>query len=222
MKTQIKRLYTTCLAVILGGAFGLQLGSANEVVTSVFASYFPGTTNDTFGYEFTVGSQDISVNALGIWDSSAGVGLIDSHDVGLWDAFGLLLTSVTIPSGNSSTLSASGFWYEPISGSVTLYANTTYVLGAKYPVTAPSIDTGVALATTTSDPEITLGDARRTSSMTFDFPDVIVGGLNDGYFGPNMDYTVVPEPATWSLLGLGLLALVRSRRLHRSTSTGCP
>ncbi len=203
------------MAALLGCIIGLQSGSANEVVTSVFASYYPGMTNETYGYEFTVGSQDISVNALGVWDPSLGVGLIDSHDVGLWDELGNLLTSVTIPSGNLSTLSASGFWYEPISGSLTLSANATYVLGAKYPLWAPSMDTGVIFATTTSDPEITLGDARRTSTMTFAFPDIILGSLNDGYFGPNLDYTVVPEPNTIAILGLGLLAGARLRGSRR-------
>jgi hypothetical protein len=216
MKTHLKRLSTTGFALILGGALGLQTCPANEVVTSVTGLNFTGMTNLTFGYEFTVGSQPISVNALGVWDPSSGVGLNDSHDVGLWDTSGNLLTSVTVPNGNTATLSLSGFWYMPISGSVTLSANTTYVLGAKYPEWYPGIDIGVVSATTASDPEVTFGTARYSTSMTFTFPNYIVGGsLDDGYFGPNMDYSTVPEPTTCVVLGMGLLALAWAKRSRR-------
>lgn len=212
MKLQIKTLVTTCVFVALALAVETQRCSGNEVITSASASLFDGMTNDTFGYEFTVGSQNLNVNALGVWDSSFGVGLNDSHEVGLWDEFGGLLTSVTVPAGNTATLSPSGFWYVPISLPVTLSANTTYILGAKYPFSAPGIDTGIIHATITTDPEVTFGTARRGNTLTFTFPDNVVSVWDDGYFGPNMDYTVVPEPTAITMMGLGLLAFTLRRR----------
>lgn len=217
MKPYIKRLYTTCFAVILGGVLGLRTCPANEVITSVSGTTFYGMTNLTFGYEFTVGSQPISVNSLGVWDPSSGVGLNYSHDVGLWDSSGTwLLASVTIPSGNSATLSSSGFWYEPISGSVILSANATYVLGATYPLYAPDMDPGIIWGTAMTSSEVTFGTARFAPAMlTLTFPATTASYMDDGYFGPNMDYTVVPEPTTCAILGLGMLALAWFRRNRR-------
>jgi hypothetical protein len=217
MKSCIKLLFTTCFVLILGGALGLQTCAANEVITSLSGTTFTGMTNSTFGYEFTVGSQAISVNSLGFYDPSPTNGLNYTHEVGLWDYSGNLLASVIVDS-STATLSASGFWYEliPIPGSVILSANTNYVLGAKYTFNVIGYDLGDIFATITSSPEVTYGTARNNYSMTFAFPDNVVGGyLDAGYFGPNMDYTVVPEPTTCAMLGLGLLAVVWSRRNRR-------
>jgi hypothetical protein len=221
MKPYIKHLHTTCFALILGGALGLQTSPADEVVTSWTggASHlYLGMTNLTFGYEFTVGSQEISVTALGLWvpvAPSPTAGLLNySHEVGLWDITGSsLLAYTTIGSGTPPSLSPSGAWYESV-GPLTLSANTTYVLGAKYPEFAMDIDWGTRGAVATSGAGVTLGDARY-SYMAFAFPSAVDANLNDGYYGPNMLYTVVPEPATCTLLGLGMLALVWFRRNRR-------
>jgi hypothetical protein len=220
IKSYSSRFSILCLAWILGSAPGWQPSLANEVVTSWTGGatgIFLGMTNETFGYEFTVGPQDINVTSLGIWVSPLTGELNYSHEVGLWEptgpSTGTLLASVTIGSGLPPSLSPAGFWYEPILP-MDLLANTTYVLGAKYPWFAADIDWGTRSAVATAGAGVTLGDARLSYTMTFDFPVAVNGSMNNGYFGPNMEYTIVPEPSSSALFGLGLagLAWLRSRR----------
>jgi hypothetical protein len=66
-----------------------------------------------------------------------------------------LLASVTIGAGVPPILSPADFWYEAI-GPLTLSANTTYVLGAKYPFDAPDIDWGTRNASATAGAGVTL------------------------------------------------------------------
>ena len=179
MNPYIKSLYATCAAAIVGGVLALQTCPGNEVVTSWTGGATGlslGMTNETFGYEFTVGSQPINVTSLGIW-VEPGSGLLNySHEVGLWEptspTTGTLLASVTIGSGLPPGLSPAGFWYESI-GSLDLSANTTYVLGAKYPFFALDIDWGTRSAAPTAGVGVTLGDARLTFDMTFNFPQAV-------------------------------------------------
>jgi hypothetical protein len=214
MNTSIRRLSVLCIAAVLGGVLGLQTCPGNEVVTSLSGPIFTGMTNLTFGYSFIVGSQPISVTDLGIYDPTPGNGLNFSHDVGLWDLSSTaLLGSVNIPSGTSATLQ-NGFWYEPITaGPVSLAAGGTYVLGAQYNIN--DTDLGIIKAVTTTSPEVTFGTTRNSWSFTLAFPINANPSMDDGYFGPNALFTVVPEPATGVTLGLGLLTLAWSRRSRR-------
>src|SRR6266850_1927080 len=81
----------------------------------------PGPGGYTSGTEFTVGSQPLSVAQLGAYDAGAN-GLVESHDVGLWDSANTLLGSVTVPSGTGATL-AGTYRYTALATPVILLAN---------------------------------------------------------------------------------------------------
>ena len=83
----------------------------------------------TLGYEFKVGESDIVVSALGFWDSGAD-GLAVAHQVGLWSSDGKLLRSVTVPSGEESTL-VGKFRYVKLVTPISLQSGQTYTLGAE-------------------------------------------------------------------------------------------
>jgi hypothetical protein len=218
MKTSFQTTRSFCSVVILGVFLALRTCPANEVVSSWTGGstgLFLGMTNQTFGYEFTVGNQPLNVSSLGIWIAPASGGLNYAHDVGLWrltsPTTGTLLDSVTIGPGPALSLSPAGFWYEPISP-LTLSPNTTYVLGAKYPFFALDIDWGTRSTTPTAGAGVTLGDARLGFGMTFEFPQAVNSFVNGGYYGPNMEYTIVPEPTACVMLGIGSATLAWKRR----------
>ena len=54
----------------------------------------------TLGWQFKVNTA-IDVTALGVFDSGQD-GLVESHDVGIWDSTGNLLVSATVQSGPGS------------------------------------------------------------------------------------------------------------------------
>lgn len=165
----------------------------------------------TIGYAFTVGNDPIAVNQLGVWDQNDD-GLIVAHDVGIWDSLEQLLAEVSVPSGTGASLQG-GFRYQSLAP-VTLSANTVYYIGALYPSADNDL---VALETTAyTGPALALGDAAFSpfsASPTLAFPGNFTSKPNDGYFGPNAIYTVIPEPrASAAVLGLGLPALAACLR----------
>ena len=81
----------------------------------------------TLGNIFTVGSDDLLVTKLGYADLSNGDGLIDNHQVGIWNMDGTLLGSVMVPSGTSAT-NYNDFRYVPLANGITLNANTSYII----------------------------------------------------------------------------------------------
>ena len=100
-----------------------------------------GTTSNprtgyTIGYEFTVGTAPITLNALGVEDDNAsgsgyGDGLSNTHVVGIWSSAGTLLYSATVSSGTSAPL-VNDFRYALLNSAVTLNANTSYYIGTYF------------------------------------------------------------------------------------------
>jgi len=183
--------------------------------TSVYADVLlidPGTTltgtpngaTYTVGFDFTVGSAPLLVTELGIWDQGQN-GLDNQHMVGLWDTSGLLLTSLTIPSGTSSTLDGQ-FRYISLDSPVLLAANSDFVIGASY-ISGDSDRFLIARTYENANPifdaAVTPGLERfGTDPSTLTFPSFSDGSPNLGDFGPNMMFTVVPEPSVLCLIGL--------------------
>jgi Domain of unknown function (DUF4082) len=159
----------------------------------------------TWGYQFTVGAAPIDVLSLGVcnWNEA---GLDNSHEVGLWDSQGNLLTSTTISAG----VSTNQFVYSIVTP-VLLEANETYIIGASY-IGHDSDLIGFSDSYNNGSPTYNSAvtfDANRydasLSGLTFptmtDFPEWL------GAFGPNAEIEVVPEPTTYTLLGLSALLL---------------
>jgi hypothetical protein len=168
------------------------------------------------GWQFET-VQSVTVTALGVYDST-GTGLIDSHQVGIWDSGGNLLMFATVPAGTAGTLQ-NNFWYTPIP-IFGLPAGETFTIAAFYG--APDDAIVSAFANVTTDSRISYVD--RATSLTTQFSEPInFNNTNPaGDFGPNFTIagTATPEPATFLLLGLGLITLaVISRRVGRTPSS---
>jgi len=163
----------------------------------------------TLGWEFQANTAEI-VTALGAFDDSQD-GLNESHDVGLWDANGVLLASTTIASGTGAAL-INQFRYNSVAP-VTLVAGQDYFIGA---VWLDGADPMVFAATgLTTDPSITYLSSAYIAGGTLTDPTFLDGGLG-GYFGPNLIGSTVPEPLSLSLFGAGLAGAAAIRRRKKS------
>ena len=195
----------------------------------------------TVGITFNVGASDLLVTALGFYDGpdSAGAnvvgyvgdGLFESHQVGIFDSTGNLLTLwVTVPSGTGTTL-INEFRYVTLGTPITLLAGQNYTIAGQIPtvggansdvwrndefpsgfftfgagVTKDTSGTGGANPRAYSGPP--------TNGSYTDGVFQVTNQEGSGYAAGNFQYTVVPEPTTAITLigGLGMLVLLRRRR----------
>jgi hypothetical protein len=157
--------------------------------------------NATYGFDFVVtGTQTIT--SLGIFDFGSN-GLINSHDVGLFDNTGNLLASTTITNGLATPVAStasSGQYLARAIGPVTLTAGT-YVLAATYTALDDRFGSFTSLSST---PGFAFGTSRfvlGTTALTFPG-----GSAADGVpFGPMaftgaIASTAAPEPGSLALL----------------------
>lgn len=179
----------------------------------------------SLGTEFTVGGTGLTVNSLGFYDgpdastSIEGDGLLESHQVGIFDTNGTLLTSATVPAGGGTLVG--DFRYVALDAPITLDPNMTYVLAGQVPSTSPTGDTfRDAVEANVNETDLQVVQGRYTGPPAnptyldgeFEFPNVGTGGAGLVYFGPSLQYTLVPEPAGAGLLGIALLGLLARRR----------
>lgn len=204
------------LAFALAAAFGMGSASASTIALQWSGSGSVGGSEQTRGWAFST-DRAIEVTALG-WFDFADDGLVDAHQVGIWDADGHLLLSAVVGAGADDPLQA-GFRYSAgLSGGGVLAAGSYVVAGLSTynDETWRSVDP----ATVTLGSGIAyLGD-RTSETAAFEFAGV-TQGLDVGYFGANFQYEIaeVPEPATvsLSLFGLGMMGMALRKRRRGMT-----
>lgn len=167
----------------------------------------PGTA----GFQFDLFSP-VSVTSLGFFDEFGDTVLNNSHQIGLWNvANGALVAQATISPEASLR---SGFFWQNLAAPLVI-PQGTYRLAARY----GDIDLDLARAlvpsqNVTFNPSAIFVNAYISAGTGFEMPSLAVGAVNQGFFGPNMDFTVVPEPETcgW-LAAIGLLGFAVFRRM---------
>jgi len=187
------------------GLFGPVAGALAQGQGSTVALSFTGGETSNFidhrtaGWAFSI-AQPIQVDAFGWYDHNAD-GLSVSYEIGLWDDVSqMLLASASVPSRTSAALIDS-FRYAGLVTPLTLLPGT-YVIGG---VAVAPPDTVIDAATAIAAPGITYLQNRGTEtfSLTPLFPGQTGPDRENGFFGANFTFSVVPEPSSYALLALG-------------------
>jgi hypothetical protein len=202
------------------GFAGLYLASAVLALqpTALFAAIVPALTisddgnlydsNEwNVGYSF-VADAPTAVLSLGVWDEGSD-GLINGHEVGLWDSDETLMAVAFVPPGVAGILD-SGFRFVDIAP-VPLTPGETYYVAGTY--LGPGDDRWSADASTVlTAPGITYESRRYAFGSALAFPGEI-GVFDNGYWGGNVRVdAMVPEPSPFIIAALGVCGMVIRRR----------
>jgi hypothetical protein len=170
-----------------------------------------GGTDDQFvgsavvGYIFHTNSA-ISVTDLGVYSIG---GFVAPESVGLWNSSGTLLASSAV----SGSDAIGQFVFEPITP-VTLDAGQDYTIGQLLLVAGSDFQHVLIFPTGfTTAPEITYVAGASISSGSLVKPG---SGVITPFVGPNFQFTTatgVPEPASFLLFGVGIVAVRLARRV---------
>jgi hypothetical protein len=203
---------TLFVTVLLG--LGICLHTSAQIV-AVDPNYDPGSGSQypfnpdgrTYGWRFTVDESPISVTQLGFFDAAQN-GLADSHRVGIWDSTGNLIVDTIIPAGTSASLDGN-FRFVSVTPT-TLNANSTYSIGTLFPSGSDLAIAAASVAPTYAG-EITYLGGTYSDVGTFNPPVNNYG--SHGVFGPNFEFTAVPEPHHYALAtGFGLAIFIGIRK----------
>lgn len=209
---RLRPRFSTSVALCLAVAcFSLPAGAALVLDLTSQGAPAPcgncGVTGTTFGWSFTVTSP-LAVRGIGIFDTGAD-GLGGSFQAGVYTSAGVLLASATISDLSTvvASAAATGQWlFAPVPTIVLPLGN--YVIGSVFTDLSPLAAVG---ATYTTIPSITFtggvtsplfNAGLQAPTALFDFP----------IFGPTLDASEIPEPATASLFTLSMAAFLAIRR----------
>ncbi len=198
-----------CLAVIavLGCSASVTMAQTAAILAVTGPSSSHYDTNN--GWSFTL-SEAVNVTDLGVYAiADGGTSLGNDTPVGIWRmSDDTLMATATV---DAATSAVSGFAWVELAESVTLAADTDYVIGCQ------AWNDGVGYkvyATLTMASEVTYtGGYATAGGGSLVMPaDQIPSQYEQCCVGPNFKFAAVPEPMTMSLLALGSLGLLRRRR----------
>jgi hypothetical protein len=198
------------------------VGSAQAAVVPgvfVFGTAAPlGNPPSTNGYSFST-SRTFTLAGLGVFDANFD-GLVDSHQVGLWDSLGTLISSTTVASGTGATFTDGFRWNA--TGPITLAAGS-YRVGALFLTGNDPMFFGVPGSTLAliSNPGLTYNGGAFANSSTLANPS-LSAGTNGAYIGGGVMLQVpdVPEPGTWTMMMFGFGLVGYSLRCRSGTTAG--
>lgn len=218
--------------LLLACCAGAVAFSASSTLAATYAENPTGSpviyVNPDPNYGVNVGSvfrvtDAIAINQLGIWDED-GNGLLTSHDVGLYTIGGSLLASAVVPAGTGAVLDnvtpQGGFRWVDLMSDVVLQPGREYVLSGAYygGGTTGNDDPFRSTPATINSPFQLVGDRYlETATYGLVFPTGEFLGPNEGWFGPNARYYVIPEPGVMLmnavvLIGAGIGGWIVRRR----------
>jgi len=205
--------------ITLGAIGGLAVSGALAAAVSASASpavvlttpgEIYGSVQYTLGFQFTVSSNQ-TIGALGVFDN--GAALPQDAMVGLWDSSGDLLTSVTVPTVGATDIG--DFAYASITPYVLTPGNDYYIgayLGGSG--AASSLNTGQGGSGSYNSAITVIQDQYSNFNSAFSFPGSSDGNAGGAWLGANFD--LVPEPAAWTLMLVGISGLGAALRTRRS------
>jgi hypothetical protein len=164
---------------------------------------FGGLGGYSAGYSFTTGNSPVVIDAVGLLSATPPNGqtvriYVDGTTTNL-------ITPVAIPSNApvSSPSNGHSYSYEAITP-LTLMPNTTYdIVADLFNGDGADIDP----TTIVNVPDITIGAARAAFGSGL-FPTGDGSGIGgSAFFGPTFEATALPEPASLTLLGLGVAGI---------------
>jgi hypothetical protein len=167
---------------------------ATELLTFTGGTFGPSVNNQTIGWSFTVNTA-LQVSDLS-WYDPTGTNPID-HNLAIWDNNGNIVASGCAGPGCGSSW-VGGFWVTAINAAL---APGNYVIGGYIFANGNDAFT-LGNPTITTDPRITYGESRFNVSGMLTEPTNTCCG--NGFFGPDFSAATVPEPASMTLVGLGI------------------
>ena len=183
----------------------------------IFGQFFNGAATGlqldhgpfTLGWSFDL-TAPTAITGLAVFHDN-GVGLLENHTVGIWNAAGALQVTGTVIPADPCVLDQGGLqeWCTVAVRPITLPVGTYTILASWNNLLDPLIFPGTLAAQG-------LANLNGPNVVLIQNEFVAGGGLNDptnstgdamSYFGPNF-LTAVPEPGTLVLLVSGLLGAV--------------
>lgn len=150
-----------------------------------YDSYYGDPAGDVIGWRFTV-ADDVLITDLGVWNMDQTGGLDSPHEVGIWDASKVLVTSVTV----DGTGTVVGDWIYASITPVVLATGETYTIGAIYFTSDDDYYISGASSVAT-DPDVTWLNSvyPLQGDLGFVFPESDSPASSGGRFGPNFIFT---------------------------------